>query len=476
MTRRSRVSRLRARIAVRRRGELGGLAADSFYVAIWQGATSLADLVQIALIAHVLGLDQYGRFAVVVAFVMLVTQFFDVRVGVAATTLGAQELDRDPRRAAGIFQLSYLIDVVTGLLGFAVVVALSFVVGPGLVGGNGTLLIVLFATGVLASTVQDSSLAVLRLLDRYRLVATYTVGLEAARVGLIAGALLFSDGLVPVILALLAQKMLVTVVQVATAATSFRAAIGRSLLMEPALDAVADTRRQMLTTVFHTNIVSYARLAQTQLPTVVLGAISGPLQAGLYKIGMTAGAAVGRLADPAYAAFLPRASRLFAAGRQRGVKRLIERASLISVPVMAAAFALVVVLREPILELLGGSGAKDAAPVLVAGAAAYAINGAMFWNIGVMFAAGRARAVAVIAIGGALTQVVLLVPLVLAFDATGAALSFLGSMAMSNLVTTVIALRVVARSDPTTEPGGDSLTLQPDPRVANDGVDRANLS
>src|SRR5204863_1253049 len=101
---RSMISRLRARIAVGRRGELGGLAADSVYVAVWQGATSLADLAQIALIAHVLGLDQYGRFAVVVSFVILVSQFFDVRVGVAATTLGARELNRDPRRAAGVFQ------------------------------------------------------------------------------------------------------------------------------------------------------------------------------------------------------------------------------------------------------------------------------------------------------------------------------------------------------------------------------------
>jgi O-antigen/teichoic acid export membrane protein len=472
----SRITRrvpFRARIRARTRGELGGLAGDSLYVAIWQGATSVADLVQIALITHVLGLDQYGRFAVVVAFAMLVGQFFDVRVGVAATTLGATELRRDARRAAGIFQLSYLIDTVTGLLGFVVVVGLAFVVGPGLVGGNGTLLILLFATTVLASTVEDSSMAILRLLDRYRLVAGYTVGLETARVALIGGALLISQGLVAVILALLVQRLLVTAVQATTAAASFRQSTGRALFGEAALDAVADVRRRMLSTVLHTNVVSYARLAQTQLPTVVLGAISGPVQAGLYKIGMAAAAAVGRLADPAYAALLPRLSRLFAAGRQRSVKRLIERASLISIPVMVAAFALLVALRRPILDLLGGQDATDAAPVLVAGAAAYAINGAVFWNIGVLFAAGRARVVAVIAIAGALTQVVLLIPLVLVLDATGAALSFLGSMALANFVTTVIALRLLARGDQGA-PGRDSSTLVLDAAVA-EGVDRASL-
>ncbi len=439
--------KLRSRVRARMGGELGGLAGDSFYVAIWQAATSIADFAQIALIAHLLGLDEYGRLAIVASFVLLVGGFFDVRVGVAATTLGARALRRDPERAAGIFQLSYLIDALTGILGFAAVAGLALAVGPGLVGSNGTLLIVLFAVTVLASTLEDSSLSILRLVDRYRLVAGYTVALEAARVGLIACALLISEGLVPVILALLAQKLLVTVVQVTTAASSFRQATGRGLFRGSALGAVRDTRRRMLTTVLHTNAVSYARLAQTQLPTLLLGAIAGPVQAGLYKIGMAAAASVGRLADPAYAALLPRVSRLFAAGRPDNVRRLVEQASRVSVPAMVVASAIVILLRDPILGLLGGNAAKDAGAVLAAGAAAYAINGALFWNIGVVFAAGRARAVAVIAIAGALTQGLLLVPLVLALEATGAALAFLATMALTNLAATIVAIRAIAAAD-----------------------------
>ena len=397
----------------------------------------------------------------VVSLVTLVGEFFDVRVGVAATTLGAQELQRDSQRAAGVFQLSYLIDAVTGVIGFAVVIPLAFVVGPGLVGDNGTLLIVLYAITLLAGTVDGSSQAALRLLGRFRLMATYTVGLEMARVGLLVGALLISQSLVAVILALLAQRMLAAIVQVVATTESFRATTGRALFAEPALKAVADLRRRMLTTVFHTNIVSYARLTQTQLPTIVLGAIAGPAQAGLYKVGMAASAIVGRLAEPAYVSVLPRMSRLFAAGNKDAVKRLIERASLISVPVMIAALAGVILLRDPILTVLGGQEATDAAPVLAAGATAYAINGALFWNIGVLFAADRARSVAAISIVAAVMQAVLLIPLVVAFDATGAALSYLMSMALINLVATVLALRVAARGSDRRSAVPDALAPRP---------------
>jgi hypothetical protein len=92
----------------------------------------------------------------------------------------------------------------------------------------------------------------------------------------------------------------------------------------------------------------------------------------------------------------------------------------------------------------------------------------------VLFAAGRARVVALIAVAGALTQVVLLIPLVLVLDATGAALSFLGSMALANFVTTVIALRMLAQGDQVGAPGRDSSTLGLDAAVA-EGVDRASL-
>src|SRR5437660_4903538 len=99
-----------------RASQAGGVARDAFHVGIWQGATAVADFAQIALITHALGLGMYGRFALVIAFVTLVGQFFDVRVGIAATTIGARYIARDVRGAAGIFQYTYLIDLLTGII------------------------------------------------------------------------------------------------------------------------------------------------------------------------------------------------------------------------------------------------------------------------------------------------------------------------------------------------------------------------
>ena len=439
---------LRAAIRRARASELGGLAGDSFYVGIWQGATSVADLVQIALVTHVLGLHEFGRLAIVISFVLLVGQFFDVRVGAAATMFGARRLQaRDQGGATGVFQLSYLIDASTGILGFAVVAALAPLVGPHLVGPGGTALILLFALTLLISTVHESSITVLRLLDRFKLIAWYTTGLQALRVACLVGALLISQSLTAVLIALVAFDLASAIANASAAALVFRKTTGRSLT-QSAIGEFRE-RRQMVRMVFHTNVVSYGRLAQVQLPTLLVGSLSGATQAGIYKLGTAGGATIGRLADPAYGALLPRLARLWAEGRVGEIRRLIRRASLVAAPTLAAALLALVLLREPALRLLGGSGGTQAGTVLVLVAVAQAVNGALFWNVGLLFAAGRSGIIALIASIGAVLQVALLVPLVVLFDANGAAAAFLATMVGTNLIAALFALRVLGRAGDT---------------------------
>ena len=216
-------------------------------------------------------------------------------------------------------------------------------------------------------------------------------------------------------------------------------------LAEPAVSAARDERRGMLRMVFHTNVVSYARLTQAQLPTIVVGAIAGTTQAGLYKLGMSAAAVVGRLSDPAYVAAVPRLSKLWAAGERERILGLVRYASALALGPLVAALALVVLLREPIVELLAGGQAHSAAAVVALGASAQAINGVLFWNMPLLFAANRAAAVAGIALVGVLVQVVALLTLVPALDATGAAVAFLVTQVVANALATALAVATVRR-------------------------------
>jgi O-antigen/teichoic acid export membrane protein len=153
-------------------------------------------------------------------------------------------------------------------------------VGPSLVGAGGTTLIVVYALTLLVSTVDESSFTILRLLDRFRLIAVYTTALEVMRVALVAAALLLFGTITSVALALVVQRALAGLTSSVTAAIVFRRATGISLT-RAALTHAREDRPEMLRTMLHTNVVSYARLAQVQLPTVVLGAVSGAGEAAI---------------------------------------------------------------------------------------------------------------------------------------------------------------------------------------------------
>jgi O-antigen/teichoic acid export membrane protein len=384
-----------------------------------------------------------------------------VRVGTAETTFGAARISsEDWRGAAALFRFGYGIDALTGVLGFLVVASMAPFVGPFLLGHGGTQLVLLFGLTLLVSTVDESSATALRLMGRFRLLAFYMSGLEAIRVAAIGVALLIDRSLTAVLVALVVYDLAGAATNWLVANHVFSRASGRSLIgraSEPFTE-----RRAMLRMIFHTNVVSYARIAQVQLPTLLLGALTSTSQVGLYKVGSAAGAIVGRVADPVYAAVLPRLSRLWAAQKRDELLRLIRDATPVSAGIAAATLSLLLGFHSSVLRLIGGSEASAAVYVLVFVGTGYAVSGMLFWNTSLLFATGRSGIVSLTALLSAFLQVSLLVPLTFAFEASGAALALCASLIVSNLVAAAFGLREL-RAPPTG--GGQSVSRTADQRA-----------
>jgi O-antigen/teichoic acid export membrane protein len=416
---------------------------DSFLTGVAQGLDVLGQFVQLLLITRLLGLEAFGTFVLIVSFVVLVQQFFDVRVDQATIAFGARKIGRDPRGAAGVVQLSYLVDLLTGVLGFAVVVALTPVAGPGLVGHENDQLILLYAFTLLASTVDTTSSAVLRLLDRFGVIAGYALWKEALRIIALTAALAIDRSLEAVVIALLIHDIVAAATNVTLASRAFRKASSSSWFMRSALGAIRNERGAMLRMIFHTNLIAYSRVAQTQLPALILGLFHGSLVVGVYKIGTIVAGGLAMLTDPAQVAVFPRVARLWSEGRRSDVLRLVRDASKISVPVMGFALLMVVLIREPLLALVGGDEARAAGTVLLLAALTYSVNGALFWNSPILLATGGARTASSIGVFVLALQLSLLFPLGIRWGAEGAAVALLVARVTGNTWMTVAALQTL---------------------------------
>ncbi len=417
-------------------------------MAVTQGSYVGSDLVQIALITHALGLAEFGRFSLVVAFVSLVSALLNVKVSIAATTFGARHLRRDPRAAAGVFQLSYLVDLSTGVLFVITVGLLSLLIGSGIVGGVGITVVLLYTLVPLAKNLDNTPLVILRLRDRFKLVAAVTFATELLRLAFVVAALAVDKSLFAVVVGLVVGRLVASAVKAVLAFRVFGKDFPGVKLRRPALRHLPpDERQAMRRTILKSSAISLDHVSQVHVPTLLLGAFVGATGTGLYKIGMALAAVVSKVADPASAALLPRLSRLWAEERFDDLRRLVKQATLITLPIIAVVFLVIVLIRDPLLELLGGGEEATAAgTILILGAAGQAAYAAVFWRGTVLHAAHRTGAVAAVSMIGAALQIAAAYVLIRVMGAEGAALAFLLSRLFINGSLSVLAVRVMNRA------------------------------
>jgi len=179
----------------------------------------------------------------------------------------------------------------------------------------------------------------------------------------------------------------------------------------------------------------------------MIGALSTTQEVAIYKIGMAAATLVGKLADPALVSILPRLSRLWAAGKIPEVRRLVQQSTMLAAPILAIATLGVVLLRGPIVRLLGGGGASAANQVVVYASLAMAVAALVYWATPLLWAAGKASVVSRAFVAGAVIQMALLPALVPAIGARGAAIAFLVTQLAISAQVTWHAVRVLRISE-----------------------------
>ena len=230
------------------------------------------------------------------------------------------------------------------------------------------------------------------LLDRFGLIATYSWSLELARVALIVGAIQFFDSLMAVVVAVVIATLAAGVVNAIVAARVFRSAHGLSLARSQLGDVRPRGTPSRCSGRCPTPSLSRtAGSCRRSFRRLLLGAIAGATQTGIYKVGMAAATVVGKLIDPASAALLPRLSRLWSAGRLQRT----ASADLPGLPHLGSGHVPGVRggCRLPGSRSFASSAAarpaRRRARCCVLGAATQALYGLVFWHSTLLFAADR---------------------------------------------------------------------------------------
>ncbi|UWQ81891.1 oligosaccharide flippase family protein (plasmid) [Leisingera sp. S132] len=358
------------------------IARNASWVLAAQILSALLGLASLAFAARALGPAGLGMLAAAQAYGWILNRLLHLepwqsvlRFGVEAQEAGQQQ------RFLRLVKFSLLADLAGGgLAGCAALAAAPAAAGWLRLGPEGGSYLMLLALALFLN-LRPTGLAVLRVLDRFDLLAKADVAVAAVRLGLCAAAWAAGLGLWGFLLIALLEGLASGLAAFVLALRQLRRSGHGSLRQLP----LAGLRREnpgLLRLLWNSNINVILRQSVQRLDVILLTALAGPAAAGSFHLARRLGEAAQKLGRPLNQAVYPEFARKWAAGDAAGLRRLalglcgaVAASGLLLLALLAPVMA-------PLLTRLFGAEFAAAAPVVCVqmAAAALLLTGMMLGN------------------------------------------------------------------------------------------------
>lgn len=390
-------------------------------------ARSLLAGLETILLARFLGLELFGLFSIIIAYVKLLNNFFDFRVWETTVKYVGEYWETGQKdKTRSFIKFSYTIDILTGILAFIVSVALARTANEYFIGSeNGFTYIVIYSLSLLVSTANNTADSLLRVFNRFRLIA-FTSSVEVFIRVLIVSLLLISGASIKGILiayvvanfaGFLIRQIIVN-----------RTLVGHGLggWIHSGFGIIRYRLKEISWFLVNTSIMGTLKMAnESYLAVLALGYFAGKDAAGLYKVARSIVKAMARLVDPVYETIYPKLVSLREQGSSERFFSVVKY-SLATLMKFALPLAIIVVVfAGNIIEVFFGSEYVPASNAMRILTVAIIINHITFWINPVLLAVGKPGKRSVLEILTTTVYTVSLVLLVMDYSLAGAAVAFL---------------------------------------------------
>lgn len=339
-------------------GGFKGLMGSSAWLLSANAAALGLGFLQMLVVARVLGPRPYGLLALVMTYPSTVNQVFDSRAWEAATTyLVRYRAEGNLAKAAAVAKLCYLVDAATAVLALLVVLvsapwaARVFLKDPSLSG-----LLMAFALTLLAGVPAGTSLVLLRVTGRFRLVALQNLLNAVLRFGAVLTALFVVGTLQAVVWAYVVAMAAGALVALGSGWVGARA-LGLRGLRSIATARIGLLRADLggitrFLTI--TNVNGLLKVAQRQGDILLVGYFLGPASAGFVRLARSFSDLLNLPVAAVYEASYPAFASLWRHRRLGELRALARRVTLSSTALGLAGALLLVLGGGLLLRLSAG--------------------------------------------------------------------------------------------------------------------------
>jgi O-antigen/teichoic acid export membrane protein len=379
-------------------------------------------------LARVLGVTDFGLLALIVAYVEFLNNFFDVRVWETATKyIGTFWEKRDYERTRSMVKLSYMLDISTGILAFAIAVLTANIANKYLIHSpQAYTLILIYSISLLIDTANSTSDSILRVFNKFKKIAFISSFQTFLRVAFVSLVLFTGLGIKGVLFIYVAASFIGFAIRIWTVSQTLNE-FKLSGWWRAKLALIRDQWREIAWFLTNTSFTGTLKMGNENfLGILALGYFSGKDAAAYYKIARSAVKLMTRFSDPLHQAIYPELVRI---SKSEGLTDFINliRYSLKTLLKFTIPLSIIIlILAEQLINIFFGKDYLAATNTLRVITIATLISQLTFWINSALLAIGKPGLRTVLDVITTTTYVGLLLILVPRFSYLGAGFAFLG--------------------------------------------------
>ena len=388
---------------------------------------SAINVLEMVILARVLGLELFGLLTLVIAYVKIVSSLLDFRVWESVVKYVGEFMEKkETDNALSMIKLSYIIDFATGLVAFLVCISLAgFANDVFIKSVDGFKLVLIFSFSLMVATVNSTSEALFRVFDKFKTIVFVKSSSSIFRLGSVLIALYLGYGIKGVLFAYVAGsffEFLLTQIVV------------NMMLKDKGLDSWFSSRlgllshrmREITWFLLNTSFNATLKIAnEGRIAVLILGYFFGSGAAGLYKVARAVIKIIIRITDPLYEAIFPKLVSFSTANLYGRLVEIIKFSIRNMLKFAIPLLIIILLFAEQLIGLILGDQYIPASNTMRVLAIAALFTGSAFWLPPLLLAIGRPGLRTILNMFKILTYFVLLLVLVPKHSYLGAGISYL---------------------------------------------------
>lgn len=362
--------------------------------------SGLISLAAVALTARAIGPASYGILALTITYCRAVERLLTFQSWQPLIKYGAALNDpahRDDFRM--LLKFGLLLDLAGAGAAWLVAVSLALLAHPLFGWDPQTMKLVVIYCTVLLFNISGTPTAVLRLYGRFRTAAYGPVISALLRLILCMAGIALHAGFAYFVFVWMGMQIVGAVTFLLFGLRTLRQN-GVTGVHRAPIRGVTQRFPGLWNFAWTSNLSLTLRSSAQQLDTLLVGALADPASAGLYHIAKQVGRMAQQIGTHVQAVLYPDVARLWAASAIAEFRRAVLQTEIMLAGFGIAVFAFLLLTARPLLIWTAGAEFADAAPLLIAQAAAVALMLSGFPARSALLAMGRQRQILNIALAG----------------------------------------------------------------------------